>query len=85
MNPDVVERNAARQTGILASNKRGQVFHMNIRTADIAETLAGPWFAEKNTLEERFVAESLAVELGETLNKHSSSCLRKPPHFALEC
>lgn len=72
MNPDAVEgRNAARQTEILANNKRGQVFHMNIR-ADLAETLAGLWFGEeKHTGGGGFVVKSPAAELGETLNKHS--------------
>lgn len=56
MNLDVVKRNAARQAESLANNKRGQVFHMNIR-ADMAETLDGPQFGEKNTFGECFVVK----------------------------
>lgn len=37
---------------------------MNIR-ADMAETLAGLWYGEENTLGERFVVKTLAVEFGE--------------------
>lgn len=71
MNPDVVKRGTlpGRQTS-WPDNKRGQVFHMNIR-ADMSETLAGLWFGKKNTLGEHFVVKSLAVELGGTLDKHS--------------
>lgn len=71
----------ARQIELLASNKRGQVFQLNIR-ADLTEILAGLWSVQENTFGKHFVVNSL--ELGETLNKHSWSCLRKRLHFALE-
>lgn len=58
------------QAEILAMDKIGQVFHLEIR-AEMQETRPGLWFGEKNKPGRSFVVKSPAVEFGKTLNKHS--------------